>query len=177
MLKTRYRMMTSAIQFKRGAFMLKKTSQKGFTIVELLIVIVVIGILAVLVLNTFNGVQQKARNSERQTDTTSVSKQLEAYFAENGGYPQFSQFGATPTTASTFLKGTSPNAYQAPGISGTTLSLQSSAATTKDQYGYQAFAGTGWTGTACSTNNACQSFILTYYPEGGSAAVEIRSLN
>ena len=56
--------------------------QKGFTIVELLIVIVIIGILALLVLNTFNGVQQKARDTERQTDATSISKQLEAYYAD-----------------------------------------------------------------------------------------------
>ena len=37
-----------------------KRNQAGFTIVELLIVIVVIGILAALVLNTFQGVQARA---------------------------------------------------------------------------------------------------------------------
>ena len=44
-----------------------KRTQSGFTIVELLIVIIVIGILAALVLVTFSGVQQKARNTERVT--------------------------------------------------------------------------------------------------------------
>ena len=46
---------------------LKKRNQ-GFTIVELLIVIVVIGILALLVITTYSGIQQKARNSKRQAD-------------------------------------------------------------------------------------------------------------
>jgi prepilin-type N-terminal cleavage/methylation domain-containing protein len=64
-----------------------KKNQSGFTIVELLIVIVIIGILAGLVISTFVGVQQKARNSERQTDINTISGQLEAYYAKNSGYP------------------------------------------------------------------------------------------
>ena len=61
--------------------------QQGFTIVELLIVIVVIGILAALVVTTFTGIQQKARDTERQTDIKAVHGQLEAYYAQNGAYP------------------------------------------------------------------------------------------
>lgn len=147
--------------------------QKGFTIVELLIVIVVIGILAMLVLNTFNGVQQKARDTERQTDATSIAKQLEAYYATNGGYPQWSQFGATPTTASTLLKGTSVNAYSAPGR--TSMDLANAVSASKDAYGYQAWTDSTRS-TACSTNDACQAFDLTYFKENGGAQV-IKSLN
>jgi prepilin-type N-terminal cleavage/methylation domain-containing protein len=65
----------------------QKTAQKGFTIVELLIVIVVIGILAALVITTYNGIQQKGRNTERTTDLKAVQGQLEAYYASNGRYP------------------------------------------------------------------------------------------
>lgn len=62
-------------------------NQAGFTIVELLIVIVVIGILAALVLNTFQGVQARARDTERRTDINSVATQLEAFYADYGHYP------------------------------------------------------------------------------------------
>lgn len=65
---------------------LKKRDQ-GFTIVELLIVIVVIGILAALVLNSFQGVQARARDTERRTDINAVTTQLEVYYNDNGGYP------------------------------------------------------------------------------------------
>ena len=64
-----------------------KRKQQGFTIVELLIVIVVIGILAALVITTFTGIQQKARNTERQTDIKAIHGQVEAYYAQNGNYP------------------------------------------------------------------------------------------
>lgn len=64
-----------------------KSIRRGFTIVELLIVIVVIGLLAALVLNTFNGVQADARDTERKTDITSLHSQLEVYFAQNAKYP------------------------------------------------------------------------------------------
>lgn len=65
---------------------LKKHNQ-GFTIVELLIVIVVIGILALLVITTYSGIQAKARNSKRQTDLSSLQTQLEAFYGSKGYYP------------------------------------------------------------------------------------------
>ena len=64
-----------------------KTKQQGFTIVELLIVIVVIGILALLVITTFTGIQQKARDTERTTDIKALHGQIEAYYATKGNYP------------------------------------------------------------------------------------------
>src|SRR3982751_7135212 len=64
-----------------------RKQQQGFTIVELLIVIVVIGILAALVITTFTGIQQKARNTERTTDIKALHGQVEAYYAQNGKYP------------------------------------------------------------------------------------------
>ncbi len=64
-----------------------KNKQSGFTIVELLIVIVIIGILATLVIVTFSGVQQKARDSERKTDINAIAGQLEAGYANKGYYP------------------------------------------------------------------------------------------
>lgn len=64
-----------------------KKRNEGFTIVELLIVIVVIAILAMLVLTTYSGIQAKARNSQRQTDVQSLQTQIEAFFSQNGYYP------------------------------------------------------------------------------------------
>ncbi len=59
----------------------------GFTIIELLIVIVVIGILAGLVLNAFGNIQERARDTERQNDINTIHTQLELYYTENSKYP------------------------------------------------------------------------------------------
>jgi prepilin-type N-terminal cleavage/methylation domain-containing protein len=68
-----------------------KKNNRGFTIVELLIVIVVIGILAALVIVTYNGIQQKARDTERKTDVKAIQGHLEAYWADNAKYPTLAQ--------------------------------------------------------------------------------------
>lgn len=60
----------------------------GFTIVELLIVIVVIAILAAITIVAFNGVQQRAANSSKKAAVQSISKLISLYRTEhNGEYP------------------------------------------------------------------------------------------
>ena len=58
--------------------------KKGFTLVELMVVIIVIGILATITVVTFNGAQQRARTSALVSDMKQVSKQLEVYKATKG---------------------------------------------------------------------------------------------
>ena len=67
-----------------------KKPQPGFTIVELLIVIVVIAILAAISIVAYTGIQQRARDSKRQSDMKSVEKVLELYHVDKGGYPNCS---------------------------------------------------------------------------------------
>lgn len=64
-----------------------KLTQKGFTIIELLIVIVIIGLLALLVLNNVGGATDDARDVQRKDDVAKMSSQLEIYQAESGNYP------------------------------------------------------------------------------------------
>ena len=65
----------------------KNKQQSGFTIVELLIVIVVIGILATITIVSFSGVQVKARDTVRINDLKTIQRYVEAYNAMNGSYP------------------------------------------------------------------------------------------
>ena len=60
-----------------------KNKQNGFTIVELLIVIVVIGILAAIVIVAFNGIQDRAVATTVKSDLTNVHKKLLAYKAQS----------------------------------------------------------------------------------------------
>jgi prepilin-type N-terminal cleavage/methylation domain-containing protein len=61
--------------------------EAGFTIVELLIVIVVIAILAAISIATFTGIQRQARDTARVSDVDVMRKGLELYYLDNGHYP------------------------------------------------------------------------------------------
>ena len=65
----------------------KTASGRGFTIVELLIVIVVIGILAAITIVSFNGVTAKANTTSAKAAAVTTVKKLEAWNAEKTGYP------------------------------------------------------------------------------------------
>lgn len=60
---------------------------RGFTIVELLIVIVVIGMLAAITIVAYNGVQQRARVASQTADLDRLGKQAMLFYAENSRYP------------------------------------------------------------------------------------------
>ena len=65
----------------------KTTRHQGFTIVELLIVIVIIGILAAISIVSYNGVQQRAKNGAIISVASQSIKAIGAYIATTGTYP------------------------------------------------------------------------------------------
>lgn len=91
-----------------------KRKQSGFTIVELLIVIVVIGILAAIVITTFTGVQKKGRDADRKSDINAIYSQAEVYFAQNSKYPTLANLN-DDAWRSANVKGLSDDAITAPG--------------------------------------------------------------
>ena len=79
---------------------------RGFTIVELLVVIVVIGILAAITIVAYRGISQKAVSAALQSDLSNASRKLEIYRADNSdNYPtnlalagiKFSGYTTDPT--------------------------------------------------------------------------------
>lgn len=66
---------------------MKTKNNLGFTIVELLIVIVVIGILAAITVVAYNGIQNRANNTAVQADLRNINSQLAMYRTINSTYP------------------------------------------------------------------------------------------
>jgi len=77
----------------------------GFTIVELLIVIVVIGILAAIVIVAFNGVQDRSRLASMQSDLQSINKAIMMYHADKGYYPFTGTVGGNVTGSTLNIPG------------------------------------------------------------------------
>ena len=65
----------------------KRGTSLGFTIVELMIVIVVIAILAAISIVAYTGVQGRAYDTTVQSDLRGFANQLEMFRAATGNYP------------------------------------------------------------------------------------------
>jgi type II secretion system protein G len=63
-------------------------SQLGFTLFELIIVLLILGILVALGLKAFRSAQLKARDRQRKSDLDNVADALELYYNDHGEYPQ-----------------------------------------------------------------------------------------
>lgn len=71
------------LQFKKHV----STFSPGFTLMEVLIVMVIIGILSTLGLGSFQSSQQKGRDSKRKAELKQIGVALEAYYNDKGEYP------------------------------------------------------------------------------------------
>ena len=141
---------------KRSESRISKHHGTGFTIVELLIVIVVIGILAAIVLVTYNAIAQRARIATLKGDLTQNYTALGAYQATNSVFPS--------AQSSAGLKSSSNNTltYNV-SADGSTYCLQASG------------SGTSYANTN-SNNGAVQGYCSgTTLVPGNASPVAIRS--
>lgn len=133
--------------------------QKGFTLVELMVVMAVIAILAATALVAFTGVQKGARDTSRKTYTSQYRTALENFYSNNQAYPA----AVTGNTCAALELGTgqSPATPLVPAYLSTALPTPSNAMTCS----YTPSAGGG-------TN---QAYILVYTLETGGSWVTCSS--
>lgn len=103
-----------------------RQTSRGFTIVELLVVIVVIGILAAITIVSYTGVTSRANITVMQSDLSNSANQLKIYQATYGSYPTTldgNNCPSAPTPDTTLCLKASPNNTYTYTSNGTTFRL------------------------------------------------------
>jgi uncharacterized protein (TIGR02145 family)/prepilin-type N-terminal cleavage/methylation domain-containing protein len=90
-----------------------KMNKQGFTIVELLVVIVVIGILATITIVSYNGVTQKATETSLKSDLLSAQAELTLFQLNNGAYPTSISDCPNPDSGNMCLKASAGTSFTA----------------------------------------------------------------
>lgn len=66
-------------------------SQEGFTLIELMVVILIIGLLATIVVQNLRGATDKAKRIKAEADISALKTALDRYYLDNGSYPSSDQ--------------------------------------------------------------------------------------
>lgn len=125
--------------------MMTTRCDKGFTLIELMIVVAIIGILAAVAIPMYSGYHLKARRSVAWTDLQSIRLLEEQYFAENSVYVEGADTAALMAALPGFQPDpNSPYSYSV-ALSGVGPGFTASAANTDDP--------TTWTINNTNTRN------------------------
>lgn len=100
----------------------KKQYQSGFTIIELLVVIVVVAILAAITIVAYSGISNRAVASSLQSDLTNASQQLKLFQVDNSYFPTTINCAQPDSSTNRCIKTSNGNSYTDFQVDNTTSS-------------------------------------------------------
>lgn len=139
----------------------------GFTIVELLVVIAVIGVLAAISLIAYIGISQRAISSSLQADLNSASKQLKLFYIDNSSYPTSIDCSSSPAANSICLKPSGNNAYAVLRANNSTNPQTFCLVGMNNGISYSITNNTSVVSGSC--NSTLTDGLVAYYPFNGDA--------
>ncbi len=147
--------------------------KRGFTLIELMIVIAVIGILSTIAIVTYSTVQRNSRDTARDALATTLDNAFEQYYQKNGEYPParniVSDYSDNTAQAVATTLGIKADNLNLPGCPTDTNPFVSSAANAAPcKIAYEPFSTLNNYTCHNATNGGCDGFVLTYHDESGS---------
>lgn len=142
---------------------LKKSDNKGFTIIEVMIVLAIAGLILLIVFLAVPALQRQSRNTQRKTDASSIAAALATYISNNNGKLPVS-LGANATT--NLLDICSAGGAQNGGVGGTACTANTNTEAAKIGY-YDLSVNTNVRMTAAGTPAA--GFALPTVSATGTA--------
>lgn len=164
--------------------------QRGFTIVELIITITIMGILLTLAVVNLNATQVNARDAERKGDIEAIQLSLEDFYktdgdwgANIGAYPSVNLPNGTVEFMQQALRDINLANLMAPGIEDPKLTFIVATSTdqtpatvdpqpTIDQYVYQPIDTNG---NLCASSTNCRKYNLYYRLESDNTVYMVTS--
>src|SRR3954471_24709415 len=86
-IRTRHHNVVSREEGNMQRMIERAREEGGFTLIELMIVIVILGVLAGIVLFAVGGITDRGATAACKTDLSTIQTGVEAYYAKTGGYP------------------------------------------------------------------------------------------
>jgi general secretion pathway protein G len=69
----------------------RRNNQEGFTLIEIMVVILILGLLATIVVQSLRGATDKAKRVKAQADIAEIKTGLDRYYLDSGSYPTSDQ--------------------------------------------------------------------------------------
>jgi type IV pilus assembly protein PilA len=136
--------MTSNFKYKLLSQLVKKREEGGFTLIELMVVVVIIGVLAAIAVPNLVGQVGKARNTEGQNGVAALNSAQQIYRTGNNTFGNLDDLDTT-VTDSDFFTFTSANGEATGSASSLAAASDSAANQTADQSGTVTFAAGAFT--------------------------------
>jgi prepilin-type N-terminal cleavage/methylation domain-containing protein len=149
-----------------------QTNKKGFTIIEVVLVLAIAGLIFLMVFIALPALQRGQRDSQRRSDVSRINTQISNYQSNSRGkIPTAAQMVA-PTTGfvAKYLKGTGADAgveeYADPSTGNGYRITTTAVDPTLGQINYQAGVLCGDDGVTTNTNATPRNYVLRIFLEG-----------